>query len=82
MPDRTAGASRRPVHHTLTADARHLPLVSGTIDLVVTSPPYWRKRDYGIPGQLGQEATPADYVDAHTAALAEEAGITVHRITA
>jgi hypothetical protein len=24
----------------------------------VTSPPYWMKRDYGIPGQIGHEATP------------------------
>jgi DNA modification methylase len=28
----------------------------------VTSPPYWRLRDYGIEGQLGLEATPEQYV--------------------
>jgi len=28
----------------------------------VTSPPYWGLRDYGVPGQLGLESTPAEYV--------------------
>jgi DNA modification methylase len=28
----------------------------------VTSPPYWGLRDYGMPGQLGLESTPAEYV--------------------
>jgi DNA modification methylase len=31
---------------------------------VVTSPPYWGLRDYGIEGQLGLEATPEEYVAA------------------
>lgn len=34
----------------------------GTVHTVVTSPPYWGLRDYGDPGQLGNEATPAEYV--------------------
>ena len=28
----------------------------------VTSPPYWKKRDYGHSDQLGQEATPDEFV--------------------
>lgn len=28
----------------------------------VTSPPYWGLRDYGAEGQIGQEATPEEYV--------------------
>ena len=28
----------------------------------MTSPPYWRLRDYGIPGQIGQEKTPEEYI--------------------
>jgi DNA modification methylase len=28
----------------------------------VTSPPYWRQRDYGVPGQIGLEQHPDDYV--------------------
>jgi DNA modification methylase len=29
---------------------------------IVTSPPYWGKRDYGMPGQYGHEADPDTYV--------------------
>jgi len=28
----------------------------------ITSPPYWRLRDYGVEGQLGLERTPEEYV--------------------
>ncbi|MFE6474523.1 DNA-methyltransferase [Streptomyces rochei] len=55
----------------LTADARRLPLADGSVDLVVTSPPYWRKRDYGVAGQLGQEETPAAYTAAILDCLTE-----------
>ena len=30
---------------------------------IVTSPPYWGKRDYGVAGQYGHEDTPAGYVE-------------------
>ena len=33
-----------------------------TIQCVVTSPPYWGLRDYGVSGQLGLEETPEEYV--------------------
>jgi len=34
-----------------------------SIDCVVTSPPYWALRDYGVEGQLGLEPTFQEYVD-------------------
>jgi DNA modification methylase len=37
-------------------------LKPGSVQTCVTSPPYWGLRDYGEPGQLGLEATPAEYV--------------------
>ncbi|WP_426491476.1 DNA methyltransferase [Hymenobacter sp. 102] len=40
-----------------------------SVDLIVTSPPYWQKRDYGHADQLGQEATPAEYVQALIGAM-------------
>jgi len=43
-------------------DARHVPLNAGDADVVITSPPYWLKRDYGIDEQIGQEATAEGYV--------------------
>lgn len=37
-------------------------LPSESVACCVTSPPYWGLRDYGVPGQLGTEKTPAEYV--------------------
>jgi hypothetical protein len=47
----------------LEADARDIPADDNTADLVVTSPPYWQKRDYGFDDQIGQEPTPEEFVD-------------------
>jgi DNA modification methylase len=33
-----------------------------SVQCVVTSPPYWGLRDYGVEGQIGMEATPEEYV--------------------
>jgi DNA modification methylase len=33
-----------------------------SVHCCVTSPPYWGLRDYGVPGQLGLEPTPDEYV--------------------
>jgi len=43
-------------------DARSLPLADSTVQCVVTSPPYWGLRDYGVAGQLGLESSPDAYV--------------------
>ena len=37
-------------------------LPDGCVDCVVTSPPYWGLRDYGVDGQIGLEGTPEAYV--------------------
>lgn len=34
-----------------------------SIDLCITSPPYWGLRDYGVEGQLGNEPTMEAYLD-------------------
>lgn len=34
-----------------------------SVHCVVTSPPYYRLRDYGVPGQIGLEATAQEYVE-------------------
>lgn len=41
---------------------RKLP--AGFANCCVTSPPYYWLRDYGVEGQIGHEATPAEYVTA------------------
>ena len=35
---------------------------SGSVYCCVTSPPYWGLRNYRVPGQLGLEKTPEEYV--------------------
>lgn len=61
-----------PFRHEYKGDARRLlDLPDHCVDLVVTSPPYWRKRDYGCEGQIGQEKTPDEYVAAIIDAMAE-----------
>lgn len=36
---------------------------SDSIDCVVTSPPYWGLRDYGVEGQIGLEPTLAEHIE-------------------
>lgn len=47
---------------TIHASASELPIKDCSVDLIVTSPPYWKKRDYGFSGQIGQENTPQEFV--------------------
>ena len=39
-----------------------LTFESESIDCVVTSPPYWNLRDYGVEGQIGLEFTITEYI--------------------
>lgn len=61
----TLSTSRRDPGATLyQGDARVVlrGLPTGSVDCVVTSPPYWGLRDYRIPGQYGTEPTVDGYV--------------------
>lgn len=49
--------------------ARTLP--DGSVDCIVTSPPYYGLRDYGSDGQYGLEETPAAYVETMRALFSE-----------
>lgn len=42
-----------------------------SVQCIVTSPPYFRQRIYGVPGEIGLEDTPAEYV-ARIVAVFEE----------
>lgn len=46
-------------------------LPSGSVDCIVTSPPYFGLRDYGVDGQIGAEASPAEFVEALVAVFRE-----------
>jgi DNA modification methylase len=58
------------------ADAVAIPLADDSVDLVVTSPPYFALRSYTddgehYPGQIGSEPTPAEFLAALWAVTAE-----------
>jgi DNA modification methylase len=72
---RTAGAGYGPAIIT-RGDAAALLLPDESVDLIVTSPPYFGLRSYtdgGVhyEGQVGDEATPAEYLDALLACTRE-----------
>lgn len=53
----------------LRGDARHLPLPDSSVDLIVTSPPFWQLRGYTdggehYEGQIGSEPTWQEYIAA------------------
>jgi site-specific DNA-methyltransferase (cytosine-N4-specific) len=61
------GTEATPTYfQTLIGDVREMlaELPDESVHCVVTSPPYFRQRDYGVEGQIGQEATPAEFADA------------------
>ncbi|MYG81293.1 MAG: site-specific DNA-methyltransferase [Gemmatimonadetes bacterium] len=70
-------SQNQPAHQTIArgliyrSDARSLPLVSESIDLVVTSPPYYKTRDYGLEHQIGQESSPEEYAQEMATVLRE-----------
>jgi DNA modification methylase len=82
-PAKSSKASKPPISEIQThplfsetrvirGDARHLDEIEDkSVDLVVTSPPYWRKRDYDVKNQIGQEETADQFVAAIIEALKE-----------
>jgi DNA modification methylase len=52
-------------------DARRLPLPDSSVDLIVTSPPFWNLRDYGVAGQLGNESSRQAFLEQLWEATAE-----------
>jgi DNA modification methylase len=71
--------SALPRNQVLVGDAleqmRTLP--DGSVDTIITSPPYFRLRDYAADGQLGLEAHVDQWVDALVAVADEAARILV-----
>jgi DNA modification methylase len=64
----------------IRGDARHLPLPDASVDLIVTSPPYWALRDYrdgdeSLAGQIGNEPCPREYIAALIDCTAEWARV-------
>lgn len=58
--------SKQPPYRIIVGDVMKKPtwesIPDKSVQCVVTSPPYWGLRDYGVSGQLGLESTPGGYV--------------------
>ena len=51
-------------HRVYFADARRMPeLGENEVQLVVTSPPYYQLKDYGVPDQIGYEDSYVEYLE-------------------
>ena len=57
----------------LTGDVRDMlaTLPDGSVHCVVTSPPYWGLRDYGVAGQIGMEPTMGEHIAVMVAVFRE-----------
>src|SRR5680860_4268 len=67
-----------PYHHDAGMTLYHCDVLAGlrnlpdeSVQMCVTSPPYWMLRDYLTPGQLGLEPTPELYVATMVAVFRE-----------
>lgn len=74
VPDTTTPGEIAPM--IVRADARALPVPDGSVDLIVTSPPYFRLRSYTDAGrpmrrQIGAESSVCEYVGALLACTRE-----------
>ena len=58
------------LHHGDALDVAR-QLEDGSADCIVTSPPYYSLRDYGVDGQWGLEASPAEYIERMRALFGE-----------
>lgn len=66
-----------PRNQVLVGDALQVlrTLPDALVDCVITSPPYYQLRDYGVVGQIGLEATVDGWVDQLRAVISEVARV-------
>ncbi len=51
-------------HNIITGDSRNMELIEdSSVHLVITSPPYWQLKDYGISNQIGFDDSYEDYIN-------------------
>jgi len=73
VPAERAGVAGGLRYRIITAQASEglALLPDGSVDLIVTSPPYYWQRDYGVDGQIGHEPTIEGFVEALAAVFRE-----------
>lgn len=73
LPERAGEMGAGRSYRLLTADVQVglAALAAGSANCIVTSPPYFWQRDYGMDGQIGHEGSIVGYVSALVAAFRE-----------
>ena len=56
--------SALPINEVIHGDTREVlqSLPDQSVDMMITSPPYWALRDYEVEGQIGSEHQFDDYI--------------------
>lgn len=63
LPERISKRVLMELNKIYQADSlQPWPVEKSSLHCIITSPPYWALRNYGIAGQLGMEKTPEEYV--------------------
>lgn len=54
----------KTTHRIITGDCRQMDLIPDeSVHLIITSPPYWQLKDYGIKNQIGYHETYEEYIN-------------------
>ena len=54
----------KTLHKIITGDSRKMQeMADASVQLIVTSPPYWQLKDYGTPDQIGFNHTYEEYIN-------------------
>jgi site-specific DNA-methyltransferase (adenine-specific) len=54
----------RTLHKIIIGDSRHMDDVKNeSVHLIITSPPYWQLKDYGVKGQIGFNDSYQNYIE-------------------
>jgi site-specific DNA-methyltransferase (adenine-specific) len=57
-------SEQRSRHSVIIGDSRAMPEIADrSVELVVTSPPYWQLKDFGSPEQIGFDDTYEEYIN-------------------
>jgi len=72
-----------PINQIIQGDSLEVlkTFPSESFDCVITSPPYWNLRDYGVAGQLGLEITFQEYIKISNQRLAQQGLFTSYILT-
>jgi modification methylase len=59
-----SSSSDKTTHRLILGDSRQMREVADeSVHLIITSPPYWQLKDYGVEGQIGFDDTYEEYIN-------------------